>query len=422
MNYITQKLILSILAFAIGFSGCSQLTDKTDDGEKSKGTLSRELTAQEKQIAEADKSFSYEIFRQTIESDDSENVFISPLSVSMALGMTLNGAEGETEQAMKEVLHLQDMDMPDINESYASLTKLLTEADPRVDMKMANSIWIREGFPVEEEFKENCREFFEARIESLDFSDPSAPDIINQWVSDNTEQFIEEIIEGSIPADVIMYLINAIYFKGDWQYQFDPEETDSKPFTLEDGTPTETDMMMQENDLAAHLSDEVQLLDLPYGDSLFTMTLMMPGDEQQSIDDFIQNDLNAENMDRWLSEMSVTETNIELPKFELEYEIMMTDILKIMGMEHAFIPNEADFSGINPDEELFIDKVKHKSFVTVDEEGTEAAAVTSVSVGVTSAGPQTRTLKFNRPFVFTIRERTSGTILFMGVMKNPSGN
>lgn len=419
MNYIVQKLVLSVLVLAIGFSGCSQLTDKTGD-EGSKGMLSRELTTQEKQIVEADKSFSYEIFRQTVESDDAKNIFISPLSVSMALGMTLNGAEGETEQAMKEALHLQDMDMPDINESYASLIKLLMEADPKVDMKLANSIWIREGFPVEEEFKETCREFFEARIESLDFSDPSAPDIINQWVSDNTEQLIEGIIEGSIPGDVVMYLINAIYFKGDWQYQFDPEETHPRPFTLEDGSTTETDMMSQKGDFTARVSDEVHLLDLPYGDSLFTMTLMMPADDETPVEEFIQNDLTAENMDRWLSEMTVAETNIKLPKFELEYDITMNEVLHNMGMANAFSPSEADFSAINPDKQLFIDEVKHKSFVTVDEEGTEAAAVTSVSVGVTSAGPQIRTLQFDRPFVFTIRERTSGTILFMGMMKNPN--
>lgn len=412
-----QKLLLILLASVFILSACKNLFNKGED--EGPATLPRELTANEKLLVEADHSFSYDIFSRIVETDSSDNIFISPLSVSMALGMTLNGADGETATGMRETLNLQGMDQQSINKAYSSLIELLASADPKVKMKLANSIWSRKGFAVQEKFIEDCKEFFNARIDSLDFSDPSAAETINQWVSENTEGLIEKIIDGEIPDDIVMYLINAIYFKGDWQYQFDPEKTTSKEFATKDGA-TEVDMMMQKGELAAYVSDEVQLLDLPYGDSLFTMTLMMPADKDTPITEFVQNDLTAENFDRWVSNLSTQETNIEVPKFELEYKITMNDVLAAMGMGQAFDPHNADFSNINPNVQLFIDEVKHKSFVKVDEKGTEAAAVTSVGIGTTSAGPKIRTIKFNRPYVFLIRERTSGAVLFMGKVNNPS--
>jgi len=412
-----RKLLLIFIVFLIGVSGCT-LFNQSKQRPNSK-TLSRELTAHEKQLVEAGRPFGYELFRKTASQDSGKNIFISPLSVSMALGMTLNGAADSTKIAMKDALHLQSLGQESINKSYTSLIDLLRSADSNVDMKLANSIWIRQGFPVQDAFMETCKNFFKARIESLDFSDPSASDKINKWVSDNTEGLIQSIIQGSIPQDVVMYLINAIYFKGNWRYQFDESETASKDFYLPDGTTNKVDMMKQKNDLAAYISDQVQMLDLSYGDSLFTMTLMMPGQKDKSINKFVSEDLTAENVHRWISNLSKEPTRVEVPKFKMSYQILLKKTLKKMGMGKAFDPNKANFSNINPDEKLFISKVNHKAFVKVDEKGTEAAAVTSVSMGVTSVGPKIRTIKFDRPFVFLIRERTSGTILFMGIVQNP---
>ncbi|HKK47096.1 MAG TPA: serpin family protein [Balneolaceae bacterium] len=411
-----KKLLLVFLISFLGISGCSLFNN--GKSPQTRKELPRALTSKEKQIVNADQSFSYELFRRTVEQDSISNVFISPLSVSMALGMTLNGAADSTKTAMKEVLHLQGMDQQGINESYGSLIKLLSSADPKVEMKLANSIWIRKGFAVQSAFTDTCKKFFKARIESLDFSDPSAVDRINQWVSNNTQGLIDSIIQGQIPGEVVMYLINAIYFKGDWQYQFDENKTTRKDFRTTNGN-VKSDMMTQESDLAAYVSDKVKMLDLPYGDSLFTMTLMMPGNEQTSLDKFVAKDLTAQNVHSWISRLSVGKTRVDVPKFELSYDVMMNDILSSMGMQRAFNANKANFSNINPDAQLFISKVKHKTFVLVDEKGTKAAAATSVSVGVTSVGPDIRTIQFNRPFVFMIRERTSGTIFFIGVMKNP---
>lgn len=413
-----SKLSLIFFVFLIGVLGCS-LFNRNDRRQHPK-TLPRELTTQEKKLIEADRPFSYELFRKIAKQDFSKNVFISPLSISMALGMTLNGAADSTQIAMKNALHLQGMDQESINKSYASLIELLQSADSKVDMKLANSIWFRQGFPVQDAFTEACKKYFKARIESLDFSDPSAVDKINQWVSDNTEGLIQTIIQGSIPRDIVMYLVNAIYFKGDWRYQFKESETTPKDFHLEGGTSRKVDMMTQKNDLAAYVSDQVQVLDLSYGDSLFTMTLMAPASPQQSINKFVSEELTAENVQRWLAKLTKEPTHIEVPKFKMGYKILLNETLKEIGMERAFDRHRANFSNINPDENLFISKVNHKAYVKVDEEGTEAAAATSVSVGVTSVGPEIRNIKFDRPFVFLIRERTSRTILFMGLVKSPA--
>lgn len=411
-----RKLLLLLISLLLSITGCSQITGEDEPDEPP--TLSRELTATEKQLVEADRTFSYDIFRRTVNQESADNIFISPLSVSMALGMTLNGASGETKSAMQQTLNLQGMDLQEINESYSTLIKLLQSADPKVKMELANSVWARQGFEVDEEFIERCKEFFEARIESLDFSDPSAPEQINQWVRENTGGLIDTIIDDGIPPEMVLFLINAIYFDADWQYQFDPDETENREFTTEEGA-IEAEMMSQKHELAGYVSDEVQLLDLPYGDSLFTMTLMMPADEETAVDDFIEEELTAENVDHWISEMSVETTQIAIPKFKMGYNITMNGLLKEMGMDIAFDKEQADFANINKDKQLFISQVKHKSFIEVDEEGTEAAAVTSVGLGVTSAGPQIRTIEFDRPFVFMIRERTSNTILFMGKVGDP---
>ena len=237
-------------------------------------------------------------------------------------------------------------------------------------------------------------------------------------MNENTEGLIEEIIK-EIPANVVMYLINALYFKGDWLRQFDPDDTAPANFHLESGEAIEVDMMRQDGLFATYQSEEVQMIELPYGDSLFTMSVLMPGSAETPIDQFIAEKVTAENLAKWRSNLSVDarKSTVGLPKFEMEYEITYNDILKVMGMEIAF-GGQADLSGLVESETagLYIDEVKHKTFIQVDEEGTEAAAVTSVAIAE-SARPS---VIMNRPFVFIIYERESGTNLFMGKMKDPS--
>jgi serpin B len=243
-------------------------------------------------------------------------------------------------------------------------------------------------------------------------------------VAGATKGKIEEIVQPPIPPEMVMYLINAIYFKGDWTYQFDEKKTEEAPFTLADGSEKTVDMMHQTEPTFAHYGDEtLEAVDLPYGDSLYTMTVLVPRrtPEGPASADSLAADLDAERwqaVTRGLRE-SERKAGVVLPRFELEYEKTLNDVLKAMGMEEAFLPEQSDFSGINASagEDLYISKVKHKSFVKVNEEGTEAAAATSVGIGLTSTGPPV--VRADRPFLFVIRENHSGTILFIGKVGDP---
>jgi serine protease inhibitor len=417
MNISNKFFTAIILIIFIIATACS--TNLTGpDGPK--GELPRELTQNEKRLIESDHAFSYELFRNTVAFDDEENVFISPLSISMALAMTLNGAQGETFSQMRETMKLQGMDLDQINDAFKSLIDLLVNVDPDVTFKIANSVWHEEDFTVKQDFLERVQSHYNASIHGLDFLDPASVNTINQWVNENTEGLIEKIID-EIDDEIVMYLINALYFKGDWLRQFDKNDTRPADFYLENGQTVTVDMMYQQDRFATYFSDEVEMIELPYGDSLFTMTILLPGDRNMAIDRFVEQKITAQNLDNWRSNLHVSSRDvmIYLPKFELEYEIEYNDILKAMGMELPFDEWNADFKGIadvSP-QNLYISEVKHKTFIRVDEEGTEAAAVTSVGVGVTSMPPA---IFVDRPFVFIIHERASGTNMFMGKVKNPA--
>ncbi|MBN2733167.1 MAG: serpin family protein [Balneolaceae bacterium] len=410
-----KKLILPLLFFVFLMQSC--INSGLEDDNTRRNTLPRSLTSSEETLISAGNDFSFDIFRRVVAGEEKKNVFISPLSISMALGMTLNGAAGETQTGMKEALGISELELQAINQSYQSLMKLLVELDPKVKLNIGNSLWGREGFPINQSFKDILKTYFDARVDELDFTTPAAADTINQWVNDQTNGRIEEIIK-SIPNNIILYLINAIYFKGDWLYQFDPEDTKPADFHLQDGSTVDVEMMSQEAPVAVYRSNEVHMAELAYGDSLYQMTILMPADKKTPISKFVQESLTASNLMAWTGQLQSQETIIKLPKFESSYDKTLNGILKSMGMEEAFDPQVADFSNINPDASLYISEVKHKANITVNEEGSEAAAATIVSIGLTSGGQNT--FRVDRPFVYLIRERISGTVLFAGMMKDPT--
>ncbi|MCK4715303.1 MAG: serpin family protein, partial [Candidatus Marinimicrobia bacterium] len=311
-------------------------------------------------------------------------------------------------------LEYGDLTIQEINESYQSLIELLTELDPKVIFDIANSIWYREGFPVENDFLTTNQTYFDAIVEALDFNRSDAADIINAWVNENTNGKIKEIVNDPINPLTVMFLINAIYFKGTWTYEFDEENTSDDIFYLPDGSEKECKMMSHQCDHNYFENEQFQAIDLPYGDAGFSMTILLPKPEV-NIDSLIAQ-MNNETWNSWLGSFSEQEVNFYLPKFKLEYEISLNGILSALGMSIAFDPNRADFTKINSDGSLYISEVKHKTFVKVNEEGTEAAAVTSVEIRLTSVGI---TMYINRPFVFAIRENHSGTILFIGKITQP---
>jgi len=339
-----------------------------------------DLSSVEKQIVESDNKFGLKLFKQIVKEEKDKNVFISPLSVAMALGMTYNGASGET---------------------YEHLIDMLTSLDPKVRFQIANSIWYRLGIPFKSEFIDLCKKYFTALVTGLDFEDAQATKTINAWVDENTNGKIKEIVDSPIKPAMVMFLINAIYFKGTWTYQFDEKDTRDDLFNLPDGTNKPCKMMKQEGEFRYLANSDFQAIDLPYGDGDFSMTVLLP-QPQRDIDSLIA---------------EFSQENWNMPRFTLEYEIKLNDILTGLGMGIAFDAAQADLTKMyEGPERVYIDQVKHKTFVEVNEEGTEAAAVTSVGIAITSVGLW---MRVDRPFIFVIRENQSQTILFVGKIVDP---
>lgn len=389
--------------------------EKEVDGQPSEKKITVTKTTAE--VIASDNVFGLELFQKVAgNGGSSENIFISPTSVALALAMTYNGSDGGTMTAMENTLGKNGLTLEEINGSYKSLIDALVSADPDVLLEIANSIWYRQGFSVLPEFVDANQEYYDAEVSDLDFNLPGAPDVINTWVDEKTHGRITEIIQ-QIPAETVMYLINAIYFKGTWLYEFDEELTADDQFYAA-GNSVTVPFMVQEAGVGYAANDDFSMIELPYGQGNFSMVVMLPN-EGHATDDILPL-LTSENWDQWLDAMTTQDVMIKLPKFKFEYKNQLNDELSDMGMGVAFT-DMADFTKINPAGNLFISKVLHKSFIEVNEEGTEAAAVTSVEISLTSF-PGTQPLQFvaDHPFVFAIREKDTGAILFMGLMQDPS--
>ncbi|MCB2205421.1 serpin family protein [bacterium] len=400
-----HRILLAALGVVVLLSACSDETSGPAEP-----TPMRSLSAREASINKSNSAFAFRIFNTVAQSQSDKNIFLSPLSISMALGMTMNGARGDTWEGMRTALSLEQLSPYDINTAWQGLRDVLLHADPAVQLTIANSIWCRNGFQVEQSFVDTNRYYFDAEVQSLDFNAPTAAGIINDWVSTNTAGRIPTIIDGPISPLTMMYLINAVYFKGNWSTRFDPERTHDAQFHAAGGATQTVRMMQRESTMRYVHNGSVQIVDLPYGWDRFSMAILLPTGEGSLAD--VREALAEEgNWTAWINALQDREIMLQLPRFRMEYEIPLKDALTTLGMEQAFSPYSADFTGINPEGELYISSVKHKTFVEVNEEGTEAAAVTSVEVGATSVPPA---LIVDRPFVFVIHERNTGAVLFIG--------
>jgi serine protease inhibitor len=406
--------IFVVLLITVWLVQCSKNPTKTKDEVSDESTS--DLATLEKRLIESDNKFGLKLFREIIEEEKDKNVFVSPLSVSMALGMTYNGADGETQKAMQKTLELSGLTIDEVNRCYEHLIESLTQLDPKVEFQIANSIWYHYTLPAKEEFINLCKKYFDAVVRGLNFEDPAAVDTINAWVEENTNGRIDEIVTAPIDPWTVMFLINAIYFKGAWTYQFDKDETKDDWFRLPNGTKKPCKMMEQRGFYKYFESEDFQAVDLPYGDGDFCMTIFLPY-WSTNIDSLIAQ-FDQENLNYWLSCFSSDSGDIYIPKFTLEYELILNDVLKALGMGIAFTP-AADFSKMYENVTVWIDKVKHKTFVEVNEEGTEAAAVTSVGMTY-GPGPPGFWMRVDRPFIFMIRENKSQTILFIGKIVEPT--
>ena len=299
-------------------------------------------------VASANTRFGFKLLHDLRERDPGGNIFISPLSISIALTMTYNGAIGETERAMAEALEIAELDLSTINQSNKALRNSLENPDPKVQISIANSIWSRQGVDFNPEFLERNRTFFGAEIASLDFNSPQAPAIINEWVATNTNGKIEKIVE-SIDLQTLLVLINAIYFKGNWQDQFNESRTRTGVFHLSDGSEKQVQMMHREGEYPYFRGENFEATSLPYGDGRVSMYIFLPN-HNSNLNRFLRT-LNEENWEDWISQLHDRTHELMLPRFRLEYEVSLNDTLEALGMGIAF-GGGADFSGMGPS--LFI--------------------------------------------------------------------
>ncbi len=376
--------------------------------------LPRALTAHEIKVRDATNAFAFALWGKVNAAQRDSNVFISPLSASFALGMTLNGAAGQTADQMRAALQFGNATVPEINAGYKSLVALLTSLDPGVQMRIANAIWYRQEFPFRQAFFDTTKVYFDATVRGLDFNDRAASlAAINGWVNAATAGKIPTVLD-DITAQQVMFLINAIYFKGSWRLKFDPAQTAPAPFYAASGPSQQMQLMHRLDTLSYAEAATYQAADLPYGNTAFSMTVLLPkaGTDVETL----AASFTPASWQALTSAFRTQKVYFYLPRLTLKYERRLNDDLKALGMVVPFAPGGADFTQLAAapaGNELFIEFVKQNTFVDINEEGTEAAAVTTVGIGVTSM-PSYPTMRVDRPYLFVLRERLTGTVLFMG--------
>lgn len=360
--------------------------------------------------------FAFDVFSRINEMDRDKNIFLSPLSISTALTMTLQGAGTTTKEGMIKTLKYDGMELELVNKSYKSLLATLGKDDKGIQLDINNSIWVRQGIKLKDEFINVNKDVFDANISVLDFSKPGAADKINSWVAESTKNKIKKMVEPNIPYDAALYIINAVYFKGEWTEKFNKELTFSKGFHSGDGERKEVMMMTKKSKIEYGARDDFRVVRLPYAEGKTSMYCVLPA-ENVLINDFIKGLDEGKWMDIKNSISKVDDVELNIPRLKMEYDVNnLKEVLALMGMKEAFGVN-ADFTGMSYGG-LYINNVKHKAVVEVNEEGSEAAGVTEVKLQFTSLIENPPSFIADRPFLFFITENTTGTILFMGKMYN----
>ncbi len=364
----------------------------------------------DKEVVGGMTSFAFDIFRELNREELGKNIFISPLSISAALTMTYNGSGGENREEMKSVLGYENFSDEMANDSFENLIPYLTQADDKTIIDISNSIWYREGEAIGESFLDLNKKVFDASVEAIDFQKSDSADIINGWIEDATKGKIDKMIDPPIPPDVVMYLINAVYFKGEWTNAFDEERTYESKFTEDSGEEKTVEMMSKKTTVDFGETESFKIARLPYGNEKLSMYLLLP-EGGQTIDELIEN-LDADGWETMKNSIRETEDLIlGIPKFKMDYGIKnLNSSLISLGMEKAFRA-EADFSGIR--DGIFISRVLHKAVIEVNEKGSEAAAATVVEM-LESAMEDPAMFVADRPFIFMIADDVYGNILFMG--------
>ena len=415
-----NTLISLAIVMVAGTSGQMTSCDKQPEKILPSDPVEIKLDLRQKEVVVSANRFAFDLFKPVVAGETAgTNIMISPFSVTSALSMTLNGASGGTFDAVKSALRYDGMSLEEINDTYRKLVTEMIPVDERVVMEVANSVWAENHFPVKKEFIDALKEWYRAEARNFDVSDPRSVDIINGWIEEKTHDRIQKMI-AQLEPDLAMLLINAVYFNGKWKHQFDSKLTADRPFYVTPGNPVNVPMMYQKQKFAVAAADKARLVELPYGQGNYSMVVALP-DEGVSASE-IASGLDAGKWVEWMEALSygITEVELYMPKFKYDYKRKLNDDLVSLGMGPAFDPGVADFSRIS-NVDVFISFVLHQTFIENKEEGTEAAAATVVGFTRTSLPPEPEKININRPFLYFIREVTTGTIVFMGMVDDPTG-
>jgi serpin B len=404
---------LALATFAACGGGVSNPDANPGEKDPARTALPRSLTSAERDVLSASNKFSFSLWNTINQTQRDSNVFVSPLSASFALGLMLNGASGTTYDEMRSALQFGTASLASIDSGYKSLIDLLTTLDPSTKMQIANAIFYKTGFPFNQSFLDDASKWFDAEVQAQNFADVAGTlSTVNGWASAKTNGRIPTILEEVKPSDV-MYLLNAIYFKGSWRDKFDPAKTIDAPFHPASGGDQPAKLMSRQAKMSYAETPAFQAVDLPYGDSSFTMTVLLPKASYTA--ESVASTLTAESWQALTSSFHTQEVALWLPKITFSWKRKLVDDMKALGMRAAFVPDGADFTRMSTTTgtHLFVSLLQQNTFVAIDEEGTEAAAVTIGGIGLTSA-PVVMQMRVDRPYIFVIRERLSGTVLFMG--------
>lgn len=408
------RFIAIILLSSVLVTGCKKSGVK-DPGKRMQSNVQKPIEIAQP-LVNAFSDFSFSFYKELLtDTKANENIFVSPLSLHIALGMLVNGAQGETKTEIMKLLKADNLSSSELNNAYTKLLKELPEADPLVKMALANAIFYRNTFPVQSSFLNTMKTAFYAQVAGLPF-DYTSLVVINKWASDNTNGKITKVLD-EINPNLMLILMNALYFKGDWRSKFDKANTKDQSFYFEGGGQKTVKMMNQKDTFKVAGFTDYSTLQLPYGNGQFIATLLLPRDGKTIGE--VMKTLNTTQFNQIQSASSIKSIEVGLPKFKLSQEFMLNNVLKKSGMVRAF-NDIAEFEPMSNMKPLFVGFVKQNTFAAVDEEGTEAAAVTTIGMVTTSMPVEPPKFLCNKPFGIIISEKTSGVILFMGQMLNPS--
>jgi serine protease inhibitor len=369
-------------------------------------------------IAASDAAFSFNLLRQLAQDQPGTNISISPYSAATVLQMVGNGAVGRTQAEMQQVLGTSGLSSANVNAAHKSIAGALKDANNQVVLETADAIWYRSGIKIRPEFLAANREFYDATVDALDFSDPHAAQVINDWASDKTHGKITHIADGMIdPGSARLFLADAVYFKGKWSHPFEIKDTKERPFNLRSGDQKQVPMMAQTRNFNYLDGSDYQVVRLPYAGENLAMYVFLPVRDSSLAD--LAGKLTGDTWERIRRQFRSADGTVVVPKFKVGYGVELKRPLESLGMKLAFDAGRADFSGIAP--HLYISAAIQKTFVDVNEEGTEAAAVTGIAVTATAMRLPSPPFQMvvDRPFLFLIEDRPTQTILFLGLIFDP---